>query len=162
MSETLEQIAVRLAQWIIWAQGGTPTPDEERIRIRVAKLKILAALREVEARGEQRAATLGGALLDSAIERAEKAERLVSLAEKEAIAFRDQMHEERIRAEKAEAELMSALLDSRHRGALQGQRAEKTETENARLREALTAAQVRANELASDLHDIVIKAALEV
>jgi len=93
MSETLEQIAVRLAQWIIWAQGGTPTPDEERIRIWVAKLKILAALREVEERGEQRAAKLGGALLDSAVERAEKAE-----------------------------------------------------AENARLREALTAAQVRANE----------------
>ena len=36
--------------------------------------QILAALREVEARGEQRAAKLGGALLDSAVERAEKAE----------------------------------------------------------------------------------------
>jgi predicted nuclease with TOPRIM domain len=105
MSETLEQIAVRLAQWIIWAQGGTPTPDEERIRIRVAKLKILAALREAEARGEQRAATLGGTLLDSCREQLAKAE-----------------------------------------------------AENARLREALTAAQVRANELAARVKELEMEA----
>jgi len=45
--------------------------------------QILAALREVEARGEQRAAKLGGALLDSAVERVKEAEaRVDKLADK--------------------------------------------------------------------------------
>ena len=42
--------------------------------------QILAALREVEARGEQSAAKLGGALLDSAVESAEA--RVAKLADK--------------------------------------------------------------------------------
>ena len=45
---------------------------------------ILAALGEVEKRGEQRAAKLGGALLDSAVERVKKAEARVKELEMEA------------------------------------------------------------------------------
>ena len=66
--ETPEQIAERLAG-PVRDLGGTEIPSRARKRD-----LILAALREVEARGEQRAAKLGGALLDSAVERAEKAE----------------------------------------------------------------------------------------
>jgi hypothetical protein len=61
--ETLEQIAERIARETL--------SHRSTIWIRA---EILAALREAEKCGEQRAAKLGGTLLDSAVERAEKAE----------------------------------------------------------------------------------------
>jgi uncharacterized Zn finger protein (UPF0148 family) len=92
--ETLEQIAERLT---IGAALRTPYEQEALILAALREVKIRseicpecgaplvcsygsvrcssrAALREAEKRGEQRAATLGGTLLDSAVERAEKAE----------------------------------------------------------------------------------------
>ena len=99
MSETKEQMAERLT---IGATLRTPYEQEAL---------ILAALREVEARGEQRAAKLGGALLDSAVERAEKAE-----ADLRDIIENDEGQRER--ANKLEAEVarlreaLSGLLES--------------------------------------------------
>jgi hypothetical protein len=63
MTESLEQIAERIARETL--------SHRSTIWIRA---EILAALREAEKCGEQRVAKLGGTLLDSAVERAEKAE----------------------------------------------------------------------------------------
>jgi len=110
---------------------------------------ILAALGEVEKRGEQRAAKLGGALLDSAVERVKEAEaRVDKLADKLSDwALSDDMTNilgaggSYVELEKTCNEL--AL------------RAEKAEAEVERLREALTAAQVAANKSEAEVARLV-------
>jgi chromosome segregation ATPase len=103
--ETLPEIAERLTDAI---SPSSACHEEDRAS---DYAEILAALGEVEKRGEQRAAKLGGALLDSAVERAEKAE-----ADLRDIIENDEGQRER--ANKLEAEVarlreaLSGLLES--------------------------------------------------
>jgi hypothetical protein len=83
--ESLEQIAERLARPLHCLPGVfRPTSHAACIAAHSAKVAtIFDTLREIETRGEQRAAKLGGTLLDSAVERAGRAEADLKAANSE-------------------------------------------------------------------------------